>query len=79
MSKSGKSKYFRHVFANNFFGIFFKTFSTDLTQREILLFFDTQIEFLKKNFFLLLLLAFFFTLNANAHERAQKNGKTPVS
>jgi hypothetical protein len=24
MSKSGKSAYFRHVFANNFFGTFFK-------------------------------------------------------
>jgi hypothetical protein len=30
MSKSGKSAYFRHIFANNFFGKFFKTFSTDL-------------------------------------------------
>jgi hypothetical protein len=27
---SGKSAYFRHVSANNFFGTFFKNFSTDL-------------------------------------------------
>jgi hypothetical protein len=26
MSKSGKSAYFRHIFANNFFGTFFKNF-----------------------------------------------------
>jgi hypothetical protein len=26
MSKSEKSAYFRHVFANNFFGAFFQTF-----------------------------------------------------
>jgi len=31
MSKSGKSAYFRHVFANNLFFVYFlKTFSTDL-------------------------------------------------
>jgi hypothetical protein len=31
MSKSEKSAFFRHVFANNFFLVhFFKTFSTDL-------------------------------------------------
>jgi hypothetical protein len=29
MSKSEKSAYFRHIFANNFFVIFFKTFSKD--------------------------------------------------
>jgi hypothetical protein len=37
MSKSGKSAYFRHVFANNFFGTFFKNFFNGLkNQREIL-------------------------------------------
>jgi hypothetical protein len=31
MSRSGKSAYFRHIFANNFFFVnFLKTFSTDL-------------------------------------------------
>ncbi len=30
MSKSGKSAYFNHVFATNFFFTFLKTFSVDL-------------------------------------------------
>ncbi len=44
MSKSEKSAYFRHVFANNFFLMrFFKTFSTDSN-------FDIFPEFKKKKF-----------------------------
>jgi hypothetical protein len=54
MSKSGKSSYFRHIFANNFFLVhFLKTFSTDL-KSVWNLFFNTNIEFLKKNFFALI-------------------------
>jgi hypothetical protein len=76
MSKSEKSAYFRHVFANNFFlCIFSNLFRQIGNQREILRFFYTHIEFLKKEFFFLCL-AFFKTLIANAQETAQKNGKS---
>jgi hypothetical protein len=52
MSKSGKSAYFRHVFANNFFWVlFFNTFSTDSkNQREIQRFLTPILNFLI-NFF----------------------------
>jgi hypothetical protein len=43
MSKSGKSAYLRHVFANNFFCTFFKTFSSD---------FVTFFDFFKKEIIL---------------------------
>jgi hypothetical protein len=47
MSKSEKSAFFRHVFANNFFLVhFFKTFSTDLKSAWNSAFFDTF--FIKK-------------------------------
>jgi hypothetical protein len=37
MSKSEKSAYFHHIFANNFFGgHFFKTFSTDSKSARVL-------------------------------------------
>ncbi len=49
MSKSDKSVYFRHVFANNYFLVhFFKPFSTDSKSVWNSAFFDTHIEFLKK-------------------------------
>ncbi len=62
MSKSEKSAYFRHVFANNFFVcIFSNLFQWIRNQREILRFFDTHIEFLKKNI-LFALISTSFTL-----------------
>ncbi len=70
MSKSVKSAYFRHVFANNIFVNLLKTFSTALKSAWNFAFFDTHIKFLKK--FFLLLLAFFKTLNANAHKTTKK-------
>ncbi len=52
MSKSEKSAFFRHVFANNFFfGTFFKTFSTDSKSAWNFAFFDTFFDFVKKIFF----------------------------
>ncbi len=58
MSKSGKSAYFHHVFANNFFCIFLKTFSTDLKSAWNSAVFDNHIEFLKGNFFFALISMF---------------------
>ncbi len=59
MSKSEKSAYFRQVFANNFFWVhFFKPFITDSKSAWISAVFDTQIEFLRKNFFLALISTF---------------------
>ncbi len=56
MSKSEKSAYFRHVFANNFFLVHLsKPFSTDSKSAWNSAFFDTHIEFLKKNFFFALI------------------------
>jgi hypothetical protein len=67
MSKSEKSAFFRHVFANNFFLVHFvKTFST---------FFGTFFDFVNKKFFYVILVLF-WTLTANAQETAQKNGKS---
>ncbi len=52
MSKSEKSAYFRHIFANNFFVIFFKTFSKDSESAWNSAFFDTHIKFFNTiNFF----------------------------
>jgi hypothetical protein len=60
MSKSEKSAYFRHVFANNFFLVhFFKPFSTDSKSAWNSAFFDTHIEFLEKNFLFALISTFF--------------------
>ncbi len=70
MSKSEKSAYCRHVFLIDFV----KTFSTELKSALNSAFIDTHIEFLKK--ITLLLLAFFKTLYANAHQTAQGNRKT---
>ncbi len=53
MSKSEKIAYFRHIFANNFFGAFFQKFLTDSKSAWNSAFFDTHIEFLNKNIFLL--------------------------
>ncbi len=54
MSKSEKSAHFRHFFAINFMLVhFFKTFSTDSKSAWNSAFFDTQIEWMKKNFWLL--------------------------
>jgi hypothetical protein len=77
MSKSEKSAYFRHGFANNFFLVhFFKPFSTDSKSAWNSAFFNTQIEFLKKKIFFCSYEHFFETLIANAQETAQKNGKS---
>ncbi len=60
MSKSEKSAYFRHVFANNFFCVhFFNTFSTDSKSAWNSAFFDTHLGFFREKKFLLLLLALF--------------------
>ncbi len=56
-SKSGKSAYFHHVFANNFFGTFFKTFSTDLKSAWNSVFLH-PIGFLEKHFILALISIF---------------------
>ncbi len=59
MSKSEKSLYFRHIFANNFLLVhFFKTFSTDSKSAWNSELFDTHMEFLKKTIFLLFLALF---------------------
>ena len=53
MSKSEKSAFFRHVFANNFFLVnFFKTFSTDSKSAWNSGFFHTFFDFFKKKIFL---------------------------
>ncbi len=76
MSKSEKSAYFRHVFANNFFWVhFFKTFSMDSKSAWDSAFFDTHIEFLN-NIFFALISTFCLTFIASAQEMAQKNGKS---
>jgi hypothetical protein len=54
MSKSGKSAYFRHVFANNFFGTFLKNFFNGFEIGVKSAFFDTHSEFLKKILFALI-------------------------
>jgi hypothetical protein len=52
MSKSEKSAFFRHVFANNFFWyIFSKLFQRIRIQREILRFLTPFSIFSQKNFF----------------------------
>jgi hypothetical protein len=72
MSKSEKSAYFRHVFANNFFlCIFSKLFQRIQNQREILRFLTPFLIF-STNFFFRSYLYFFQTLIANAQETAQK-------
>jgi hypothetical protein len=74
MSKSEKSAFFRHVFANNFFlYIFSKLFQRIRNQREILRFLTPFSIFVKIFFFYEY---FFRTLTANAQETAQKNGKS---
>ncbi len=53
MSKSEKSAFFRHIFANNFFLVnFFKTFSMDSKLAWNSAFFDTFFDFFKKIFLL---------------------------
>ncbi len=52
MSKSEKSAYFRHIFANNFFlCIFLNLFQRIQNQREILRFLIPILNFWKKIFF----------------------------
>jgi hypothetical protein len=75
MSKSEKSAYFYHVFANNFFGcIFKKLFQRIRNQREILRFLIPILNFLLTNFFCSFY-HFLYTLIANVQETAKKNGK----
>jgi hypothetical protein len=55
MSKSEKRAYFHHICANNFVLVhFFKTFLTDLNQREILCFLMPILNFVIKFFFALI-------------------------
>jgi hypothetical protein len=59
MSKSEKSAYFRHVFANNFFWcIFSKLFRRIRNQRDILRFLIPILNILIKKIFLLFLALF---------------------
>jgi hypothetical protein len=59
MSKSEKSAFFRHFFANNFFlHMFSKLFQRIRNQREILRFL-TPFSILSKNFFLNVILVLF--------------------
>ncbi len=52
MSKSEKSAFFRHVFANDFFWyIFSKSFQRIRNQREIMRFLTLFLIFSTKNFF----------------------------
>ncbi len=75
MSKSEKSAFFRHVFANNFFlYIFSKLFQRIQNQRVILRFLHLFQFKKKKNFRSYQYI--FRTLTANAQETAQKNGKS---
>ncbi len=70
MSKSEKSAFFRHVFANNFFLVhFFKLFQRIRNQREILRFL-TPFSIISKKKILRSYLYFFQTLTANAQETA---------
>ncbi len=78
MSKSGKSEYFRHVFANNFFGIFFKNFFNGFDTAWNSAFFDTQIEFLKKIFFFALISIFFYFECKCAREGTKKRKNSSV-
>ncbi len=59
MSKNEKSAYFRHIFANNFFGAFFDPY--------------THIEFEKKNF--LLLLTLFLNFECKCAQNGSKKWK----
>ncbi len=63
MSKSGKSAYFCHVFANS-------NLSTDLKSAWNSAFFYTHMEFLKKYF--LLLLAFFLKFECKCAQDCYK-------
>ncbi len=75
MSKSEKSAYFLHVFANNFFLLhFFKTLSTDSKSAWNSAFFDTHIKFLKKNF-ILFLLALFLNFDCKCAGNGSKKQK----
>ena len=51
MSKSGKSAYFRHVFANNFFGTLKKIFFQWIWNQRAILCFMIPIWIFKENFF----------------------------
>jgi hypothetical protein len=63
MSKSEKSAFFRHVFANNFFLVhFFKFFQRIRNQREILRFLTTFFDFFKNFFFRSYSISTFFKL-----------------
>jgi hypothetical protein len=59
MSKSEKSAFFRHVFANNFFWVnFSKPFQRIRNQREILRFLTPFSIFSKKKFFYVIFVLF---------------------
>ncbi len=75
MSKSEKSAYFRHVFANNFFWVhwFSNLFQRIRNQREILRFLIPILNFLINNFFCSYY-HFLYTLIENAQETARKTG-----
>ncbi len=76
MSKSGKNAYFPYVFANNFFGTFFKHFFNgfEISVKFCIFLIPFKI-FSKKQKFFSSYWYFFQTLKPNAQEMAQKNGK----
>ncbi len=69
MRKSEKSAYFRHVFANNFFVHFFKTFSTDYKSAWNSTFLIPVLNFKKQTIFLL-----FWALFVNFDSKCAGNG-----
>ena len=74
MSKSEKSAYFRHVFANNFFGcIFSNLFQRIRNQHEILRFLTHFLIKKKKNWVILVL---FSNFEAKRAKNGSKNQKT---
>jgi len=75
ISKSEKSAYFRHVFANNFLVHFFKTFSTDSKSAWNSAFFDTFSDFFTKKFFLGHINTFFELWLQTRKKRLKKSKK----
>jgi hypothetical protein len=74
MSKSEKSAYFCHIFANNFLGAFFQNFFNGFEISVKFCFFLPILNFLIKNFFLLLL-ALFVHFDCNCAGNGSKKRK----
>ncbi len=76
MSKSEKSAFFRHVFANNFFWyIFSKLFQRIRNHREILHFL-TPFPIFSKKFFFYVILVLFSNFDCKCAGNGSKNGKS---